>query len=199
MCEPASLTIASMAIAGAGAGASILGQQSQNSAAKQVEKQKENAVERQISENRRRASEEYVQSVMDEQLQQRQENEALVEQNIDLARTERDAVAKSNVAAGESGVAGQSLAAIQNDYRFQMDQAAGRLGISQAWRDHQHSRNIDAAGRTYENRVASVQPYAQQPVKPIDWYGPIFSAAGQSLDVATRVGAFRTNPLATDK
>ena len=72
-CDPVSLTVASVAIAGAGAGASIAGQQQANSAGKQVEKQKQDAVTKQIEENRARATSDYIASVNDERTQQAQE------------------------------------------------------------------------------------------------------------------------------
>lgn len=201
MCEPATLTAASVAISAAGAGASIAGQTQQNSAARAVERQKSEAVNDQITENRRRATADFIAKVQDEQLQQAQEEQALEEKELDLSNRERHAVAQTNVAASESGVVGQSLAAIQNDYRLQMDQAAARLGINQDQANYQHKRNIQAYGQEYQNRATAVQPYQQQPVKPVDYFGPIFGAAGAGLDAGVRTGAFvgssqKVNPLA---
>jgi hypothetical protein len=186
-----------MAIAGAAAGTSIMGQQAQNKAANQVEQQKANAVDDQMKENRRRATSDYIAKVQDEQLLQAQEQESLVEQKIDLQKRERHAVAQTTVAAAEAGVAGQSLAAIQNDYRLQMDQAAGRLGINQDRANYQHTRNIQAYGVEYNNRATSIQPYQKQPVKPVDYFGPIFGVAQAGLDTGVRTGAFTgmTNPF----
>jgi hypothetical protein len=202
MCEPATImTAISLGIAAGGAGASIAGQSQANSAAKQVEKQKQTAVEKQIEENRRRATADYIASVQDEQTQQDQEQQALTEQELDIAKKGRDASSQARVAAGESGVSGQSLAVIEADYAMQMEVAAGRLGISQQWRDAQHERNIQAQGRVYENRVSQVQPYQQQPVRPVDYFSPIFGVFGTATDMAVRTGmvegAMRKNPLAS--
>jgi hypothetical protein len=191
-----------MGIAAAGAGASIAGQSAQSSAAKQVEQQKADAVNEQIVEGRRRATADYIAKVQDEQLIQSQEMQALEEKELDLSKRERHAVAQTNVAAAESGVAGQSLAAIQNDYRLQMDQAAARLGINQEQANYQHTRNIQAYGTEYQNRATAVQPYQKQPVKPVDYFGPIFGAFGQGLNTAVNTQAFvgngqsKINPLA---
>lgn len=200
MCEPATLTGASLVIAAAGAGTSIAGQGQQRSAAQQVEEQKAAAVNAQIIENRRRATADYIAQVQDEQLQRAQEEQALVEKELDLARHERDANSKAVVAASESGVTGQSLAAIQQDYRLQTDQAAARLGVNQDMANYQHKRNIDAMGVVYQNRATSVQPYQKQQVKPVDYFGPIFSTLGTGLDAGVRTGAFvgsgqKVNPL----
>jgi hypothetical protein len=201
-CEPTSLTLASLAIAGAGAGASIAGQSQANSAANQVEQQKANAVDEQIKENRRRATSDYIAKVQDEQLQQVQEQQRLAEQELDLSKRERHASSQATVAAAESGVAGQSLAAIQADYRLQMDQAAARLGVNQDQANYQHTRNIQAYGVEYNNRATSIQPYQKQPVKPVDYFGPIFGAVGQGLNTGVNTQAFvgsgqsKANPLA---
>lgn len=202
MCEPATiLTRVSLAVAAGGAATSVAGQSAQNSAAKQVERQKAEAIDEQIQENRRRATADYLAKVQDEQLRQAQEMQALAEETNDLSKKERDANSKAVVAAGESGVVGQSLAAIQNDYRLQMDQAASRLGINQEQSNYQHKRNIDAYGQEYRNRATAVQPYQQQPVKPVDYFGPIFGGVGAGLDTGVRTGAFvgssqKVNPLA---
>lgn len=200
MCEPVSLTAASMGIAAAGAGTSIMGQRAQNSAAKQVEDQKATAVDEQIQENRRRATADYLAAVMDEQLQQAQEMQALAEHELDMSRDVRDAKSKATVAAAESGVAGQSLELIKLDYDYQMSQAAGRLGINQDNANYQHTRNIQAYGVQYQNRAASVQPYTKQMVRPVDYFGPIFGAFGQGLNTAVQTQALvgtgqKVNPL----
>lgn len=201
MCEPASLTVASMGLAAAGAGASIAGQSQANSAAKQVERQKAEAVDEQIRENRRRASADYLAKVQDEMLQEYQEKQRLAEQELDLSKRERHAGAQADVAASESGVSGQSLAMIHADYRLQMDQTAARLGVNQDQANYQHKRNIDAYGQEYRNRATAVQPYQQQPVKPVDYFSPVFGALSAGLDTGVRTGAFvgssqKVNPLA---
>ena len=188
-CEPVSLTMAGIAVAGAGA--SIMGQTQQHSAANQVESQKAAAVNEQITENRRRATEDYIVSVRDEQLVQSQEMQSLAEKKNDLSKKERHAMGSVRVAAAESGVAGNSLAAIENDYRMQMDQAAGRLGINQDNANYAHSRNIEAMGVQYRNRSTAVQPYQKQPVKPVDYFGPIFGAAGAGMNAGVATGAFK--------
>lgn len=196
MCEPATLTGASLMIAAAGAGTSIAGQSQQRSAAQQVEEQKAASVNEQIFENRRRATADYIAQVQDEQLLQRQEEQALAEKELDLARHERDANSKAVVAASESGVTGQSLAAIQQDYRLQTDQAAARLGVNQDNANYQHKRNIDAMGTVYHNRATAVQPYQQQQVKPVDYFGPIFGVAQAGLNTGVQTGVFTS---ATDR
>lgn len=200
-CEPATLTMASMGVAAAGAGTSIMGQRAQNSAAKQVEDQKAAAVNDQIIENRRRATSDYLMKVQDEMLQEYQEKQRLAEQELDLNRKERRAGASADVAAAESGVSGQSLAAIHADYAFQVEQAKGRLGISQDWANYSHKRAIDAYGVEFNNRATSIQPYQRQPIKNVDYYGPIFGMLGAGLDTGVRTGAFvgtgqKINPLA---
>lgn len=193
-CEPTSLTLASMGIAAAGAGASIAGQSQQHDAAEQVEQQRADAVNEQIAENRTRATESYLRSIEDEMLQQSQEHLALDEKKMDLAKAERAGVSSATVAAAESGVVGQSLAAIQSDYRLQMDQAAMRLGVNQENADYQHTRNIQAYGVEYRNRAESVKPYQKNPVAPVNWFGPIFGVAQAGLDMGVRTGAL-VNPL----
>ncbi len=198
-CEPVSIGMGVMAAAGAAT--TIMAQEGQKSAASQVQDQNAKNVDDQITENRRRATQDYLMAVQDEQMAQSQEVQALAEKKVDLNRDERHRAAQATVAAAESGVAGQSLAAIQADYRFQMDSAAAKLGVNQDNANYQHSRNIDAYGVQYKNRATSVQPYQRQPVKPVDYFGPIFGAAGAGLDAGVRTGAFvssgqKVNPLA---
>lgn len=195
MCEPLTLAAASTGIAAMGAGASIYGQTQQNSAASQVEQQKEDAVNDQIAETRTRATSDFLAKVQDEMLQQSQEQQALAEKENDLAKAERAGVSTSTVSAAESGVAGQSLAAIQNDYRLQMDEAAARLGVNQKNADYAHTRMIEAYRTEYNNRANSIKPYQKNPVKPVDYFGPIFNVASAGLDMGVRTGAF-INPLA---
>ncbi len=200
MCEPVSLTAASMGIAAAGAGTSIMGQRAQNEAASQVEQQKSEAVNEQIQENRRRATADYLAKVQDEMLQEYQEKQRLAEQELDISRKGRAAGASANVAAAESGVSGQSLAAIHADYAFQQEQAKGRLGITQDWANYAHKRQIDAYGVEWNNRATSIQPYQKQPVKPVDYFGPVFGAIGQSLNTGVQTGLFQSvsNPFVKD-
>lgn len=194
-CDPVSLTATSVLIAGAGAGASIAGQTERQKAARTVEQQKQDAVAKQIETNRVRATEDYIASVTDERTQQDQEHQALTEQELDIAKKGRDATSQARVAAAESGVAGQSLAIIEQDYQMQMEVAKGRLKTNQQWADANHERRIDAYGRQYTNRVSSVQPYAQQAVPVVDYFGPIFGIAQTGLDTYTRTDGWRTNPL----
>ncbi|MBS0169421.1 MAG: hypothetical protein JSR62_03635 [Nitrospira sp.] len=193
-CEPASLTLASMGMAAAGAGASLYGQSQQHEAAEQVEQQKADAVNEQITTNRKRATEDYLQTVEDEMLQQAQEKQALAVKEQDLYKAERAGASSAKVAAAESGVVGQYLEAIQADYRRQTDEAAMRLGVNQGNADYQHTRNIEAATTIYNNRSTSVMPYQKNPVKPVDWFGPIFGVAQAGLDMGVRTGAL-INPL----
>lgn len=193
-CEPTTLTMASLAVAGAGAGASIYGQSRQNEAAQQVEDQRAEAVDEQITETRKRATSDYLNKVQDEILQEAQEKQALAEKERDLDRNERSAGATATVAAAESGVAGQSLSAIQQDYRYQMETAKARLGLNQDNANYQHSRMIQAYRTEYANRANSIKPYQQNPVKGVDWFGPIFGVASAGLDMGVRTGAF-INPL----
>lgn len=195
MCEPTSLTLGAMALSAAGAGASIYGQSQQHEAAQQVEDQKAAAVDDAIAETRKRATSDYLAKVQDEMLADAQEKQALAEKEHDLDRSERAASSTATVAAAESGVAGQSLAAIQADYRFQVEQAKGRLGLNQENQSYQHSRAIQAYQTEYDNRANSIKPYQKNPVKPVDYFGPIFQVAQAGLDMGVRTGAF-INPLA---
>ncbi|MEK6803929.1 MAG: hypothetical protein AABZ34_14865 [Nitrospirota bacterium] len=194
MCEPLTLTAVSTGIAAMGAGASIYGQTQQNEAAQQVENQRAEAVDEQITETRKRATSDYLNKVQDEMLQEAQEKQALAEKERDLDRNERSAGATATVAAAESGVAGQSLAAIQQDYRYQIEQAKGRLGLNQEKANYQHARAVQAYRTEYDNRANSITPYQKNPVKPVDYFGPIFSLAQAGLDTGVRTGAF-INPL----
>ena len=193
-CEPASLALGSMALSAAGAGASIYGQSQQHEAAQQVEDQKAAAVGEAITENRKRATADYLKKVEDEMLADAQEKQALAEKEHDLDRNERAASSTATVAAAESGVAGQSLAAIQADYRYQVEQAKGRLGLNQENQSYQHSRAIQTYQTEYDNRANAVKPYQRNPVSPVNYFAPIFSVAQAGLDTGIRTGLF-TNPL----
>jgi hypothetical protein len=187
-CEPVAITMGVMAVAGAAA--SIAGQEQQKQAAEGHEREKSRAVDFQISETRKRATDDYINQVRLEQTQQRQEQEAIVEKSSDLARQATAAAATGMASAAERNVAGgRTLDSILADYRVQEDFETGRLKENQRLRDRQHAERIRAYGNQFKYNASSVHPYQQRPVQPVDYFGPIFGAIGQTANTAVRTGA----------
>lgn len=189
MCEPVSITMGVMA-AGA-AVTSIVGANNARQAAKGTEENRRKSVESQIAENRRRATADYIQTVRDEQLTQRQEEDSVTQKIQDQSFTERAAASTAKVSAAERGVSGQSLALIDADYRYQTDVASSRLQLNQDQANYQHKRNIQNAGAEYNNRASSLTPYIPKPQAPVDYLGPIFQAGGQAMSGGVSTGAFK--------
>lgn len=176
MCEPVSITLGVMAVAGAAS--TIAGQNTQRQMAKGLENQKKNAQDDLIIENRRRATHDYLRQVRLEQSQQTQEAASLAEQSQDVSRQTVGATGKAQASAAERGVAGNSLEMVINDYEFQQNQEVGRLRINQEMKNRQHEESIGGYGDQFDQRAASVKPYVPRPQAPVDYFGPIFGAVG---------------------
>ncbi len=149
-----------------------------NKAAKAAEKRKRIAQEAAMAENRRRATYDYLRSVRLEQLQKSQEMESVAEKKADVTGQTREAVGTANASAAERGVGGRSLEAIIDDYHYQNTLETGRLSISQSQKNLQHGEVISAAKETAANRISDMKPYVEQPVAPVDYFGPVFGLAG---------------------
>ncbi len=166
------------AVAAAGAVTNIIGQNTARQAAKGAENQKRLAVEEQIASNNKRATADYLQSTSDENQKMTQEHQSNAEKFNDNSMKLRAAGADANVAAAEGNVAGHNLDAIHSDYQMQTDKANGRISTNQQWADYQHTRNDQGYANTLANREASIQPYQMKTQAPVDYFGPIFGAAG---------------------
>lgn len=171
--------IASGVAATGGAVTNIIGQNDARQLAKGTQNQQALAVQEQIASNDQRATADYLQSVSDENAKMTQEHQANAEQFNDNAKAQRAGDADANVAAAEGNVAGHNLDEIHNDYQMQTDFANGRIATNQQWADYQHTRNDQGYANTLVNRENSIQPYQMQVQNPVDYFGPVFSAAGQ--------------------
>ena len=176
MCEPVSITMATVAVAGAAA--SIAAQNQARQVAKGNENAHKNAVDDQIIENRRRATHDYLREVRLEQLQSTQETEALTEKSNDIAHNVAEAKGTTVAGAAERGVSGNSLDSILSDFDFQQNQEVGRLRINQGMKDQQHVENIGGYNDEYNARVTGVKPYIPRTQPPVDYFTPILGIAG---------------------
>lgn len=158
----------------------IIGQNDARQLAKGTENQKRLAVDEQIASNDQRATADYLQSVSDENAKMTQEHQSNAEKFNDNAKQQRASDADANVAAAEGNVAGHSLDAIHSDYQQQVDFANGRMATNQQWADYQHTRNDQGYANVLVNRENSIQPYQMKVQNPVDYYGPIFGAVGNT-------------------
>jgi len=180
-------------MAAAGAAASIAGQHQQRKASKSYEDSQSRAVDYRITETRKRATDDYLNQVRLEQTQQRQEEEAVVEKSMDLARQTNDAVATGVASAAERGIAGgRTVESILFDYRFQEDIEIGRMRENQELRNRQHAENLSTYKTRYYNQASSIQPYQQKPIAPVDYFTPIFGAFGQTINTGVNTGTFKS-------
>lgn len=186
MCEP--VTISMGVMAAVGAGLSIAGQSQQQSTAKEMERRKQAAQADLIQENRRRATKDYLQQVSGEQLQQRQETEAVAEKSFDIARQARQTTATGMASAAERGVTGRTIQQIAADYDTQADWETGRIKENQKFANIQHARKIQGYGDQFDYRQSAVKPYTPQAVAPVDYFGPIFGAAAQTVSTGVGTG-----------
>lgn len=184
MCEPVSITMATMAMAAAGAAVSISGANTQRQANKGFENQKKNAQDDLIIENRRRATHDYLRQVRLEQLQETQEGNAVDEQAQDVVRAKQVTVGTAYASAAERSVAGNSVEMLINDYEFQQSQEVGRLRINQEMKKAQHTENIKGYADQFDQRVAAVKPYIPRQQPPVDYFGPIFQAVSSVAGTA---------------
>lgn len=192
MCEPTTLAVAAGTMAVAGAGSTIIGQNSQRQLAKGYENQKKNAQDELIIENRKRATDDYLRQVRLEQLTQQQEKEALAEKSTDVSRQSTSVQATALASAAERGVAGRSVDQIISDYHMQSDLEIGRMKANQEMKDSQHQENIAGYADQYKNRASSIQPYIPRPQAPVDYFGPIFGAGAQIVGAGMAAGVGKT-------
>lgn len=186
MCEPVSITMGVMAVAGAAA--SIAGQEKQRSMTNTMEDRKKMAQNDLIAENRRRATKDYLRQVAGEQLQQRQQEEGVAEKSNDIARQARKTVATGLASAAERNVAGRTIDSIVSDYDFQADLEIGRIKENQKLANIQHDRKVSAYGDEFQARATAAKPYQVRPANPVDYFGPIFGAASQTLGAGVASG-----------
>lgn len=179
------------AAAGAVAGAAmgIIGSRAANKNAKATEENRRIAQEQAMAENRRRATTDYLNQIRLENVQMSQEHAALAEKTSDLSRQTEHTVGAANVSAAERGVGGRSLDQIISDYHSQNDLEVTRLNTNQGGRDTQHAEVSRGADQTYWNRVTGMQPYAKQPVAPVDYFSPIFKLVGDVGKIGMASGA----------
>jgi hypothetical protein len=179
MCEPVTITMGVMAAAGAAT--SIMGQQQAKKQAESVEEARRIEQENVITENRRRATDDYLNTTRMERDQQSQEEAAVALKSGDVMKETKRSVATATASAAERGVAGRTIEDLAADYDFQANEETGRLKENQKLSNQSHSENIRGMGTNYSNRIADVRPYIKAPVKPVDYFGPIFGAGSQAL------------------
>jgi hypothetical protein len=191
MCEPVTIM---GGLAAAGAATSIMGQMQAHKAGESVEEARRIEQENMIAENRRRTTNDYLTQTRLERDQQSQEEAAVAMKGADIAKETRRTVATGTASAAERGVSGRTIDDIAADYDFQANEETGRLKQNQADANRQHEEAIKGYGTQYSNRIADVRPYVKQPVKPVDYFGPIFGAASQTLGTGVASGAFKASP-----
>ena len=177
MCEPVSITMGVMAVAGAAA--SIKGQRDAKKSGKSVEEARRIEQENMITETRRRATDDYLVETRLEREQQSQEEAAVAMKGADVMKETRRSVATGTASAAERGVAGRTIDDISRDYDFMANEETGRLKYNQTLANRQHDEVIAGYGKQFSNRVADARPYIKKPIAPVDYFGPIFQAGGQ--------------------
>jgi len=185
MCEPISVGMGVMAIAGAAS--SIMAQQQAASAGDATEEARRIEQDNVIEENRRRASEDYLNTVRLTQTRQEEEHSAVVQKVSDVRQQQAHSVATAGASAAERGVTGRTVDQIMSDYAFMASEEAGRLHENQSRADRQHGETIRAAQTEFNVRSTSIRPYVKQMQKPVDYFSPIFQAAGQTMGTYSAV------------
>lgn len=197
MCEPVSLTMA--AVSAGAAVTQIMGAQQAQATGEAEETARKIAQDGLIEENKRRSTEDYLTKVKLEQRAQMEEHEAVAMKGFDIKQQMIKSVGTATASAAERGVEGSTVDSIVSDFEFQANAEAGRIYQSQRNTDAQHTQNLEAARleRHYNNE--SMQPYIKKQQKPVDYFGPIFGAAAQTLGTGAQVGAFRPSGGLTSK
>lgn len=189
MCDPITLGVVAVGMAAGGGVSSIIGQNDARQLAKGEENMKKNAVDDQIIQNRQRATTDYLAQVKQEELKQDQEHMALAQKNQDVTAQATGASSTATASAAERGVGGRSVAEIVQSYNMQATQEIGRNRLNQQFADNQHSFQIGADERQYEQRAASIQPYVPKPQAPVDYFGPIFGIGKAAATAGMSMGA----------
>lgn len=189
MCEP--VTISMGVMAAAGAATSIAGQSAQKKAGEQMQERQRMAVEDQIAETRRRATSDYLRQMTSERIQQQQEEASVAVKGNDLTRQATKIKGTALASAAERGVMGRTVDQVVSDYDTQADLEIGRIKQNQAAVNLQHDQNRAIMKDQFNQRVSSVKPYVKTPQAPVNYFGPIFGAAAQTIGVGAQTGAFK--------
>lgn len=177
-------------MAAAGAAVSIMGQMQAKNVAEATEEAKRLEQERVVTETRRRATDDYLNQTRMEMDRQTQEEAAVSVKSGDVMKETKRAVATGTASAAERGVAGRTVEQIAADYDFQANEETGRLKQTQALANQQHTENKRGMSTEYANRLADARPYVPKQQAPVDYFGPVFAAGGQTLNTAVATGAF---------
>lgn len=192
MCEPVSITMAVIAVAGAAA--SISAQQQAQSAAKKQQMNLSQAHENANIENRRRVTQDYFEDVRLQRKAQGQERTATRENIGQIAEQSSITKATAGAHAAERNVAGATLEQINDDYTAQEERAIGRQRLQQKWRDEQRDETLKNSGRMYTNSIADIKPFMPTPIAPVDYVGPILQGAQGAMGAYS---SFRTSQAPT--
>jgi hypothetical protein len=200
MCDPVSLTVASVALAAGSAGLSIHGQQQQQMT-KEGQKRQMSENERVMAANRKQATEAFISQVRQENLGKQQEQETLALKRDEYSTDAMQAQATARVAAADAGVGGQSLEMLLGDFNRQEAMFMGKLLTNQQFAEQNREERITGYGDQFENRYNSVAPYQPGPVAPVDFISPILGIASSGLNTYTsaRRGTNEGRKAAGDK
>lgn len=181
MCDPVTITLATVAGA-SGVGGQVLdfmGEKQMAKAQEDYQVQTAIAVNKQISENARLAKLAYVNKVAQEQLGIGQEREAMIARLQDKRAERQQAQAATRVLAAEGGVQGLSLNNLMADYTRQEATFADRSRRSLSFTEAKAQANINDAAVEYAGRVQSIQPYRGQLITKPSILKPILGSAQQ--------------------
>lgn len=191
MCDPVSLTMAGLSIAGTTAG--YIGQQ--QAAADQAKYQNER-----YSETARIALENYQSQINQQQARFGQEVALTADQAMANQIEAMKLRSTASVAAGEAGVAGNSVQALLDDFSRQEAMNRFSLATNLGWKEDQMDEELRAAQADARSQIASATPV---PVRQPSLLGAalqIGTAAFGGFDTFQRnqrIGPYNPNPNAT--
>lgn len=189
MIDPVTAMVASeLAIS---VGSNLMGFAAQKDAAESEEEynyQVALAQQRQMQENARRAMRSYFLNIDREQVRMLQEREAAAQKIEQSALAEAAARGTARVAAGEAGVAGNSVEALQQDFERQQAVLEESVLTNLDWKEDQSRVNMEAYRNQALARIGSVQGAPEREVSQPSLLASLIGVAG---DAAGTFGRYR--------
>lgn len=182
MCDPVSLTVASISIAAASAGMQIQAQSDQKQSAKETQKRQMAENARIMAANRKHATEAFISQVRQENLGKQQEAEVLAVKRDEYATDAMKAQATARVAAADAGVGGQSLESLLGDFNRQEAMYMGKLLTNQHLAQQSRDERLTGYEDQFEQRYNSVAPFVPGPVANVDYISPILGIAKAGVE-----------------
>ena len=171
MCDPVTLTAVSIGMSVVTAGAKYMGEQQQAESQANYQQELGRARNEQMLDNANRANEEYLRTTMEYNRREREEGLKTADEKEKVSRVALEEREAAKLAAAEAGVAGLSVDALVSDYYRDEARSHDRLDQNKGIVVSEIESRKEAAQRTAEGRIGSIQPFVPSPITQPSFLG----------------------------